>query len=254
MGRVKKIVALFILAAAAIAGFMIWQGNPTASAVAPPVTAEVILSGCEQCWDTNGFLANMQGDGVNIERTLYYQPDSAEARQMIEKYNITRLPTVVLSSQLLNYSHVVPRWMVIGSMEADGSFVLRVPNPPYVELPSGHVRGEVELIELVDSGCAACYDVGKQKQALGEQFGIAFGKVTRQDVAGPDGRALVEKYNITAVPTVLLSPELGAYLFADGLWAQLGDRAADGWYVFRNMQATNGATWKDITTGQIHVN
>jgi hypothetical protein len=250
MGGVRKAVALFVVVAIAVAAFMLFNGT-TGSAIAPPVTATVILSGCDECWKVDDFLANMKKDNVMIERTLFLEPNSSEALQLIEKYNITKLPTVIFSPKLADYAHVVPRWMVIGSKEQDGSFVLRTPNTPYVEMPSGRVRGVIEMIELVDATCMGCHDTSLQKTAMERQFGATFGKVTRYDVSSPEGRQLVTKYNITAVPTVLLSPEAEVNGMLTSVWIQLGTFESDGWMVFRNIQTISGATWKDLTTNQI---
>jgi hypothetical protein len=251
MGGVRKLILLFVVAAIAVAGFMMFNGT-TGSATAPPVTATIILSGCDECWKTDAFLANIKQDKVVIERTLSLEPNSTEALQLIEKYNITKLPTVIFSSRLADYANVVPRWMVIGSKEKDGSFVLRTPNPPFVEMPSGRVRGIVELVEIVDAGCTGCYDVSQQKAALAQQFGITFGEVARYDIVSQGGRELIAKYNITAVPTVLLSSESEVYPMLTSVWSQIGTFESDGWLVFRKMQAASGAVWKDLLTNETH--
>jgi hypothetical protein len=251
MGGVRKLILLFVVAAAAVAGFMLFNGT-TASVVSTPVTATVISSGCDECWKTDDFLVNIKQDKVVIERVQVLEPNSSEALQLIEKYNITALPTVIFSPKLADYKNVVPRWMVIGSKEQDGSFVLRTPNPPFVEMPSGRVRGIVELIELVDAGCTDCYDVGQQKAALAQQFGVTFGEVARYDIVSQEGLQLIAKYNITAVPTVLLSPEAEVHKPLVSVWPQIGTFESDGWFVFRNMQATSGAVWKDLLTNETH--
>jgi hypothetical protein len=251
MGGVRKAVALFVVIAISVAGFMLFNIT-TGRATSPPVTVTVILSGCDECWKVDDFLANMKKDNVMIEQTLFLEPNSSEALQLIAKYNITKLPTVIFSSKLADYANVVPRWMVIGSKEQDGSFVLRIPNTPYVEMPSGRVRGVIEMIELVDATCTGCHDTSLQKTAMEQQFGAIFGKVTRYDVSSPEGRQLIAKYNITAVPTVLLSPEAEVNGMLTSVWIQLGTFESDGWMVFRNLQTISGATWKDLTTNETH--
>jgi hypothetical protein len=157
---------------------------------------------------------------------------------------------VLLSPEAWSYSVVQEAWTNIGTREADGTLVLRQVNPPYRDLAAGHIAGLVTLVNVVDGQCTPCYDVAIHRQ-LFDRFGIVFKQEDTHDIASVRGRALTAQYNITKVPTVLLSPEASLYPVLTQIWSQLGTNESDGWLVFRNMEALPNLVYYDTLAGKI---
>ncbi|MEM3399500.1 MAG: hypothetical protein QXP42_01585 [Candidatus Micrarchaeia archaeon] len=207
--------------------------------------------GC--AWCLNGttiaeYLDESQEElGIDIKEKHIVDYTSNEGKRIVDAYNITEVPTLILSSEAWNSQDFVSAWSEFGTQEKDGSFVLRYVYPPYREVATGRIRGLVEIIELVDENCTACYNVSEHKTALELTFGAVIVNVTRYDYHSQDGIGLVEKYGIKAIPTVLISPEMGEYLYFDEFWADVGEKADDGWYVFRNFDALVDAYGENLT-------
>jgi hypothetical protein len=84
------------------------------------------------------------------------------------------------------------------------------------------------------------------------RFFVKITNITTYDIGSDTGRELVKKYNITKIPTVIISPELKAYMDASPQVAQLFElfliNESDGWYVFRTLEIiAENVTYKDLT-------
>jgi len=207
-------------------------------------------SSCSGCFSPTGLPASvfLQG-GVKISNVKTLDANSSEAKALISKYNLTRLPGIVVSKDLSAYQILLKDWDIFGSEEPDGSFVWRNVSP-YVSIGTGEVKGKASLVSLVDGACSSCYDISIQHQILGN-FGLVFSRNVTYDINSTDGKALIAKYNITAAPTVVLSQEASLYPLFVRVWPQVGTTEPDGSFVFRNMAALRGVSYRDLTTGEI---
>ena len=61
---------------------------------------------------------------------------------------------------------------------------------------------------------------------------------------------MTNRYKITKLPTILLSPDVAQYTNLQKIWNGVGTIEQDGWYVFREMQQLGGAVYKDLATNQ----
>jgi hypothetical protein len=199
-----------------------------------------IEANCSQCHDSSmlvDFLASQNVAMVFSKRTKLPQ-NSSEAQALISKYNITKLPAFVLSSEASVYPFTEQVWDVYGSEESDGSLVYRGVFPPYVDLTKNEsVVGLVTLIELVPPNCTDCYNVSIHEDGLNQSFGLVFGNKTRILTNSTLGENLTSKYNISKVPTVILSNDATLYPDFNVSWAQMGSVESDGWLVFRALDA-----------------
>ena len=109
----------------------------------------------------------------------------------------------------------------------------------------------VDLIYLVDEDCVECYDVTLHKfiiDQLGSQSGEAFryGDIRRVDILSEDGEELVLAYDISLVPTVIISKEANQFYWFEQVWGEVGTKEDDGVYVFRYLEKFTYLTYKDI--------
>lgn len=78
---------------------------------------------CENCYDPGIHVNILSRFGISpaSERTVDVNDD--EGQQLIEKYNIKNIPTVILSEGVEEYPVLINVWSQVGNIDDDGSFV-----------------------------------------------------------------------------------------------------------------------------------
>lgn len=81
---------------------------------------------CSVCYNlTEVHVPILQRFGVLLSSQRIIDVSSAEAKQLLGKYSITSVPTIVLSSEASEYKGLVSAWAPVGTVESDGSLVFR---------------------------------------------------------------------------------------------------------------------------------
>lgn len=207
---------------------------------------EVVDSNCTECFNVSIVTSQLEtaGDqlGLRVAAKSRVDVNSSAGMALVGRYNITKVPTILLSREA-QQTRLMEVWNQSGTVESDGTLVLREVYPPYIDLTNGSLMGQVKLIFLLAPNCGTCYDPVIHEAVLTRRYDVVVFNETNLTYASAEGAALVRKYNITAVPTVLISPELSVYPGMEDLWLSgLGSKESDGWYVFRNMSAFGSNT------------
>lgn len=203
---------------------------------------------CEDCFDLQILVEDIQKQNVKIVAEEAVDVLSEKGQELVEKFNIKQVPTLIISGELDKELSLKNIWPTIGEV-MDKTFVLRQIGTPYVELDSGEVHGRVSLTILTDTSCTECYDPTVHKGIL-QRYGWPTNSqevIDRQDAAG---QALIQKYNIELMPTIILEGDIDAYQALKQLWPIVGTIEADGAYVFREGVKQMGA-YKNLNTGQV---
>ena len=217
------------------------------------ITATLISdSTCSDCADVGQLIDNLQASGISIEKTIKLDYTDDAAKSLISIYNIETVPALILSSDASEYTTLEESWAQLGTVEKDGSYVLRMNQPPFRNVSTGNIDGQLTLTYIVDETCDTCYDVTMHKQILTGNFGVVISNEVTHDITSSEGIALIEKYNITNIPTVVLSKDADAYTSIKTVWGQVGTIEADGSYVFRVLDVL-GQPYKNIETGEMVV-
>lgn len=205
--------------------------------------------GCKKCFNISTVLDQIQNvvKITQLTRVPYKDP---QAKLLIKKYNISHVPSVLLSKDAELYLVVNRSWNSLGTWEEDGTMVLRSIPPPYLDTATGTTQGLIAITYLTDLACTDCYNVTIHKEVLA-QLGVVFGKEERIDASSPQGKELITRYSIKAIPTILLPKEAETYPLLDQVWAQVGTVEEDGTHVFRVLEALGNIKWRDLTTGKI---
>ena len=206
-------------------------------------------SACNVCSSLDPLIKSLKDGGLVISKENTFDITSEEGKEVIEAYSLSRAPSLILSREASYYPGFEDTWKNIGGYEKD-SFVLKNPNPPYRDLGTGELKGVVYLIMLGDSSCASCYDPSFHKSIL-LRFGITPAVEETVDISSARGKELLIKYNITSVPTIILSEETGEYAQLVSIWTQVGSVEKDGYYIFRNLEAMGKPVYKDLLTGSL---
>ncbi len=202
---------------------------------------------CTDCFDVNSLLGQIKQQNVNISSEKSVDKDSTEGKELIQKFAVTRLPTFLFNGELTKDEKLNEFFSQAGET-IDGTFVFRQVGPPYSLADTGEVKGRVNFTLLTDITCTECYDVTRHEAIL-QQFGIVV-PATVLDIKSVAGRALVNKYKIKLVPTLVLSGEVNEYPSLKPVWEEVGDIATDGTYIFTKGVPLMG-TYKDLSTNKI---
>jgi hypothetical protein len=196
----------------------------------------IVDSSCTLCADMGLIVDALKDIGVTVTEETAVEYDSSEGIALINQFDIQKIPALIISSDVTEYDAVNQVWDQLDAVEKDGFYVLHTLQPPYIDTETSETVGLVDLVNIVDDSCSECYDVSVHEQIL-LRFGIVPATMETYDISSTDGAALVDKYGITSVPTVILSPEADAYPSLNDVWSQVGTVESDGWFVFRELSA-----------------
>lgn len=184
-------------------------------------------SGCEGCDTAEDVASDVRGGNVKILKDESFEIGTDQAQSLITKYGIRRVPGVLVFGETAK--------VVSGDLEAvDDALVFQPDIPPYKDTETGQVMGLVSATFIIDSGCDSCPDFSNLVDGF-EETGIVI--VSREDVerTSQEGQRLIKKYDISSIPSLLFSADMGAYGDkVDTQWRQLGTKESDGTYVLRS--------------------
>lgn len=207
-------------------------------------------SKCVSCADLTFLISQIKAAGIKIVDEKIIEAGGSQGNSLVKKYNIGFAPTIILSKDAEAYAIMEQAWPQIGTKENDGSYVMRVPIPPFLNMTSKVLRGIVDMIYVTDNSCRDCYNVSQHREILANEqgFAVRLGMEEYVDIGDAKGEELISKYNITQVPTVIVSDEISVYPSSQAL-KQFFSVEKDGSYVFRLLSAVG--TYKDLGKNEI---
>jgi len=207
---------------------------------------------CKDCTDLTDFVLKLQENNVKITQEIKVDISSSEGKRLVSKYDIEKVPTLIFSDDLALYEEIVDSLSIVGDVKSDGSYVLTIINPPYRNLKTNKIEGLVDVTYVTDESCLECYNTSLHKLILINPLGfnLKLDKEKTVDISSSEGKALLEKYNITLVPTIILSKDADAYSSLKKIWQSVGTIEDDGTYVFRKLSEMRGP-YKDLTSNKI---
>lgn len=193
---------------------------------------EIYDSSCKEC-----FSISQVGDQlrkINVKIKNYETIDSLtdKGKNFIKENDLSFAPALFLSEGIEEYW-----WFFDNNKDSfvkKGKYYLyNNPIPPYKEISTGKIKGKVDVTYLVDKDCADCIKV-EQLRSTFLSIGIYMDKEKTLDITSQEGKSLLKKYNITAVPTIILSKEISDYNVKDML-KSVGSFENDGKFIFRKL-------------------
>jgi len=202
----------------------------------------------DKCWDTNLFFDVLKQGGVKEKgRNTVYIEDAA-TKQLIDKFKITQVPTILVTGDIDKDAQLKSFFAALGET-IDKTFVLRQVIPPFIDVASGQLKGEVTVTYITDAACKECYDVKLHEASL-TNFGVPLANAKTVDISSDEGKALLKQYNITKVPTIIITGQPGEYKSLKSVWATVGEVASDGAYIFTKVDVMNGPYF-DLTKNKL---
>lgn len=213
-----------------------------------PADIDIIVlqeSSCQDCFNLSPLLDAIKKENVEVNSEKIIEMASLEGMEFVNQYNITKVPTLIISGEIEKDANLKALWPKLGEIQ-DNVFVLRQIGAPYVLTNSGDVFGRIKLTMLMDRQCSECYDV-TQHQVILKQFGIFTQDQEVVDIGFSNGQKLADQYKIKLLPTFILSGDVEAYPLLKTIWPKVGTVEEDGAYVFREGVKQMG-TYKDLIT------
>jgi len=208
----------------------------------------VVDNSCKDCFNINTVLDYIKKENVKVNSEKTLDKNSDEGKALIEQYAIKKLPAFILKGEFNKISNLAEFLSKTGDINED-IFVFRQTGAPYTTTDTGVVKGRIILSLLTDITCTECYDVTQHEIILKESFGIDT-TANVVDTKSAAGQAMIRKYSIKLVPTIVIAGETDEYPGLKSVWSQVGVVAKDGAYIFTTGVPLMG-TYKDLTTNKV---
>jgi len=216
--------------------------DPLAHEIRGLVTIKHIIdSSCEKCVDLTSISSILKQQGMFIQNEQFIEYNSNEGQQLISQFGVKEIPAVLISEEVDYYPKVKDALIQSGATKKEGFYSVHSTIPPYRDLSQNKVVGLVDLVYLTKDDCSICYDVSVNRNIL-LRFGLTLNKENTYDINSPEGKQLMQKYNIKKVPIIILSPDAKYYPSLEQVWKSVGTVESDGWFVMRNPQVI-GTYW-----------
>ena len=103
-------------------------------------------SSCKECYNVNIHKSIIARFGIAVDEEKEIDTKSAEGKQLIGKYGIKNVPTIVLTGDLNIYENFNNVWKQVGTVESDGAYVFREMTAMgkgiiYKDIDAGEIKG-----------------------------------------------------------------------------------------------------------------
>ncbi len=193
----------------------------------------IIDNKCKDCIPLNPVISLIKSSNVNItsEKTL----SLTEASSLITKYNIDKLPAVIVTGELNKTS--------LSMLTAyDNALVFRNNFVPYFDINKNKVVGLVSAKVISLDSCTKCFDPNLLIKEL--KNSVAITEVTKLNQES--AKDIISLYNITMIPTLILSGDVSSYSEIVKAWENIGDVVNDN-FILRKISPP----YKNISSDKI---
>ena len=178
-----------------------------AKELAKPAKIEVIKleSLCENCFTVDEILTVLkESSDLEITKETSLKKGSKEAIDMINQYNIEKLPTVILKGEITKVS-------IQNFEENNEALVFNGVSPPYENAKTNNIVGKVSTIIINDKNCGdKCADFSLSIDNL-KNSGVFISKEVVYDYSDAKAKEIIGKFGIRKLPAVLLSRDIEIY-------------------------------------------
>lgn len=207
---------------------------------------ELMDKSCENCFDASYLFNVLKEQNVVFERIREVDINSEEGKALKDQYKVTKIPIVFITGEINKNKDFLNAFQAYG--QAKNDVLISDVYPPYIDLTKNETVGLVDLTIIYDATCTDCYNTKKHLDFLKAE-GINPATTTKLDVSDEQAQQLITKYNITKVPTIILSPAAKYYKIFTEHWQEVGTVASDGYYIYTAPEKIG--TYKDLSTNEI---
>lgn len=191
---------------------------------------------CPDCDGSKHLIEQLGGDeehlGMRIADVRTVLDTSEEGKKLIKNYSINKLPAVLLKKEGNWSEDFLTLWKKdFGTKEKDNVIVYRNVMPPYLTTANNATAGFVDAVEIVPVYCNGCFNSSEFIISLSKYPSyVHFKEIIKFNETNPGAKALMEKYGITRLPAVLLSPDIYYYKISE-TFGSMGSKSKDGWFL-----------------------
>lgn len=197
---------------------------------------EVFDSSCKDCSSLSNIKTQLEKLQVKIDNYEMIDSKSEQGKLLINENKISYLPSLLVSKEINEY------WWVFDNIKNSFSenneyYRFAEPTFPAKEISSGLVKGKVKITYVTNNSCEDCFNVTQLKSSF-QSLGVYVDGEEYVDISSEQGKSLLKEYNITAIPTLILSEEISDYTTLKKILEGVGS-FVNKKYVFRKLNALN---------------
>lgn len=196
---------------------------------------------CIDCFDVKPMIDAIKKQKVSITSERELEISSDEGKELIKKYAIKKIPTVIVSGEIERDQALKDFFAKAGEIK-DGAFIMTKIGNPYISAETGEPKGRVDLILVTDTSCTNCFDPNVYVNAVKTQLGMAIDSQDSVDASSPEGKRVINKNEIKNVPTVIITGDLESYPILN----QIGN-INDGIFVLTKVSPP----YREISSGKV---
>ncbi len=182
---------------------------------------KITLDNCEFCFDIENAAEELKNQNVNITKEETFSSSSAEGKEFISKYNIKKLPTIILTGEINKSEEQLASYFEEKGEVNGEAFIYTPLAPPYFDIALNKINGIVTITYVVDSLCEKCVDLTPISSSLQEQ-GVYIQNEKSIEYNSNEGNNLIKQFEIKQVPAILISEEIDYYLDVKDALIQAG--------------------------------
>ena len=198
---------------------------------------EVYDPSCKDCASLSQIRNQLEKLGIKVNNYETVTSSSLEGQKLINENDLIFLPNLLISKNINEY------WWVFDQIktsfnEKDNYYVFKNPISPYKDLKTGEIKGVVDVTYLTNSSCEDCFNATLLKPSF-QKLGIFINSEKNIDISSSEGKSLLSKYNIIAIPTVILSKGISDYESIKEILEKIGTFEKDNVFVLRKLDTLN---------------
>ncbi|GEM_PF-1369487 len=212
---------------------------------------ELVDSSCASCFDplqSNEMQLLLKN--IKVKSVKRVEAGSVNGKKIVEKYHLGFVPALIFSREIRDYNFF-SQFAPLGSIEADGSFVVRTKFPPYKDLDSNTVKGLLSVTVIEPTQCWACRDAKDLLSFLNSRLGLRFSNVSVIDANTASARTLSDQYSIQYAPAALITGNINLYPGMEDAFPKIGRVFKDGVHAFDNPLLLGQGYYYDFNSGEI---
>lgn len=201
------------------------------------VNLKEVHTNCEDCMPLSQIQQQFEKWGVKINNYEVVPDSSEKGQNLIKNNNLTFLPSLLISKNIEEYWWVFEQ-IKNSFIEKQDYYLFKTPLSPYKDITTREIKGLVDITYLKNKSCGDCFNVTDLKDSF-QSLGVFINNEKAIDISSIEGKNLLKKYNITAIPTVILSKEIQDYESVKNILEQAGTFEKDDNFIFRRLDRLN---------------
>lgn len=194
---------------------------------------EVVNATCFDCSSLSNVKDQFESLGIKINNYKVSDISFSEGQNLVQENDLTLVPALLISKNIDEYKSLFSK-LKDYFIEKENYYVLNFPAYPAYDINSGEVKGLVNATYVVNNSCENCFGVDLyKKQFMG--MGVVFQNESTLDISTDEGKLVLDKYNITSIPALVLSPGISDYNYLIPFFNQIGTFEKGGEFVFRDL-------------------